>query len=244
MALYCFVKEEPKKSRKIVSLISYTSLFTGAFFLFWSLYPLISFEIYSALFLRARLLTPIPRSDIASSLAAANNIMGAYNLSSSNLSDYTKAGIWFPAKKQKQNLKPKINEYLISIPKLNIFDAKVIVGGEDLTAGLIHYLPTSYPGEYGNVAIFGHSTLTALSKPNDYRSIFTYLPSLERGDEILVKMNDNNYKYKVYEMFVVKPDQVSVLDQQFDNSYLSLITCVPPGLLTNRLVVRARLERI
>lgn len=243
MALYAFVKGKPKASRRIVIAISYTSLFIGAFFLFWSLYPIISFEIFANLFLKKNVLTPLPRSEVASSVDAASSILGSYNLSSTNLSDFTKAGLWFPAKPQekKTNIPLPVKEYTLSIPRLNISGARVIVGGEDLTAGLIHYLPKSYPGEYGNVAIFGHSTIPVLSKPNDYKSIFTFLPSLNKGDEIFIKIGDNTFKYTVYEMIVVAPDQVSVLDQRYDNSYLSLITCVPQGTWLNRLVVRAKL---
>lgn len=243
MAIYSYAKKRPEPQRRIINLLSYSSLIIGSLFLFWSFYPIISFQIYSHLFIQNRVLAPVPKSDTVSSLEEANSIPGAFNFSSTNLSDYTKVGLWFPSRKQEAKGEAKIKEYTLSIPKLNINDAKVIVGGEDLTEGLIHYLPISYPWEYGSVSIFGHSTLPALSKPNDYKSIFTYLPSLENGDEILVKIKDATYKYKVYEMFIVKPDQVSVLDQKYDNSYLQLITCTPPGTYFARLVVRAKLEQ-
>jgi sortase A len=42
----------------------------------------------------------------------------------------------------------------------------------------------SAPGEYGNIVIFGHSTLPQLYNPKDYKTIFTYLPSLEKKDHI------------------------------------------------------------
>ena len=135
-----------------------------------------------------------------------------------------------------------VKEYELSIPKLNIKKAKVSVGGDDLTKSLIHYLPQSLPGEYGNVAIFGHSTLPQLYSSKDYKSIFTYLPSLEQGDVIKVKIGDIEYQYQVYDMFVVDPDEVSVLEQQKDGSYLTLITCVPPGTYISRLVVKAKLR--
>jgi LPXTG-site transpeptidase (sortase) family protein len=97
------------------------------------------------------------------------------------------------------------------------------------------------PGELGNVVIFGHSTLPQLYQPNDYKSIFTFLPSLQKGDKIFIKVGDLVYQYEVFEMFVVDPTEVSVLDQQFDASYLTLITCVPPGTYWKRLVVKAKL---
>jgi sortase A len=87
------------------------------------------------------------------------------------------------------------------------------------------------PGEFGNVAIFGHSTLPQLYDEKDYKTIFTYLPSLQKGDTVLITMGDLEYEYEVYDMFVVNPDKISVLDQQFDASYLTLVTCVPWHLL-------------
>jgi sortase A len=135
-------------------------------------------------------------------------------------------------------------EYSLSIPKLNIVRAKVVVGGEDLSRSLVHYLPKSLPGEYGNVAIFGHSTLPQLYNVTDYKTIFTYLPSLEKNDMIMVQLGDLEYEYQITDMFVVMPDKVSVLEQKYDASYLTLVTCVPPGTFWKRLVVRAKLVQL
>ena len=133
-------------------------------------------------------------------------------------------------------------EYTISIPKINIYDAKVRVGGEVLKKSLVHYQPVTLPGSVGNTVIFGHSTLPQLYNVNDYKTIFTFLPSLSEGDVIKVGLQNNTYEYVVSEMFVVKPDQVSVLNQTTDSSILTLVTCVPPGTYWNRLVVRAKLK--
>ena len=100
------------------------------------------------------------------------------------------------------------------------------------------------PGEFGNVAIFGHSTLPQLYSETDYKTIFTYLPSLEKGDKILIQVGDLQYVYEVFDMFVVSPDKISVLDQKYDASYVTLITCVPPGTWWKRLVVRAKLVQL
>lgn len=188
--------------------------------------------------------TPIPRSNIIASLEQANSVLGASNNLSTNLSDFTKAGVWFPSKPQEINKEIKLKNYVISIPKLNIKEAVVTVGGEDLARSLVHYAPTSLPGEYGNVTIFGHSTLPQLYNVKDYKTIFTYLPSLNKGDKISVKADNLNYEYEIYDMFVIDPDQVSVLEQRYDNSYMTLITCVPPGTYWKRLVVRSKLVKL
>jgi sortase A len=244
MALYSYKKEKFRQNKALVNFISYSSMIIGSFFLFWSFYPVVSFEIYSYLFIKNKIFSPIPRSEAVSSLEAANSILGQYNIFSTNLADYTKVGVWFPSKPQIQTDQLKVREYTLSIPKLNIKDAKVIVGGEDLSRSLVHYIPKSLPGEYGNVTIFGHSTLPQLYNTDNYKTIFTYLPSLEKNDKIYVKIDELIYEYEVYDMFVIKPDEISVLDQRYDNAYLTLITCVPPGTYWKRLVVRTKLTKL
>ncbi|MDH7476403.1 MAG: class D sortase [Microgenomates group bacterium] len=245
MSIYIYLKKDNSVKKKMINYFSYVSLAAGSMLLFWAFYPIISFEIYSRLFIQKKINTPVPRSEIASSLEAANSILGTHHVFSSNLRDFTDVNLWFPAKPQGKVINQlSVKNYFLTIPKLNIKDAKVVVGGTDLTKSLIHYLPNSLPGEYGNVVIFGHSTLPQLYNPKDYKTIFTYLPSLEKGDKIIVNLENNEYEYEVYEMFVIDPDQVSVLDQRTDASYLTLITCVPPGTYWKRLIIRARLSKL
>lgn len=242
MAYAVYVKKNNSRRKRAVSTVSYLFLFIGAMLLFWSFYPILSFEIYSRFFLKNTIKTPVSANE-SSSLAQANSVLGVFNIFSNNLRDYTHASLWFPALPQGA-LSGTVNakEYNLSIPKLNIKDAHVVVGGEDLTESLVHYLPQSMPGEYGNVAIFGHSTLPQLYNQKDYKTIFTYLPSLDKGDEVVVKIGDTEYVYEVFTTFVVNPDQIEVLEQEKDGSYLTLITCVPPGTYWKRLVVKARLK--
>lgn len=243
MAVYVYVKKKIKRKNPVIVFFSYILLIIGSFFLFWSFYPVISFEIYSRFFIENKTFTPIPQKEIASSLAVTQSVLGTYNIFSSNLVDFTRAGFWFPTKPQTSSFDFSIKEYYLSIPKLNIKDALVVIGGEDLSKSLIHYLPKSLPGEYGNVVIFGHSTLPQLYNVKDYKTIFTYLFQLEKGDKIYIRLRENTYEYEVYEMFVVEPTEVSVLESRNDNAYLTLITCVPPGTYSKRLVVRAKLSR-
>jgi len=243
MSVHVYVKKDNSPKKKAINYFSYFSLIVGVLLLFWSFYPILSFEIYSRLFLKKNLKTPVPNLDSPASLSEASTILGVFNIFSNNLRDYTKASLWFPSVSQTGSMSTlSVKEYTLSIPRLNIKDAKVVVGGEDLSKSLIHYLPRSLPGEYGNVAIFGHSTLPQLYSPKDYKSIFTYLSSLETGDVIRVKIGDLKYEYQVYDMFVVDPDEISVLEQQKNGSFLTLITCVPPGTYLKRLVIKAKLR--
>lgn len=245
MALYLYVKEKNSSKRKIITYFSYMSLTIGALLLFWSFYPILSFEIYSKLFIEKNIFTPVPASNTVSSLEQANSVLGSYNVFSNNLRDFTQASLWFPSQKEVNIVKAiDVKEYKLSISKLNISNAIVKVGGEDLSKSLIHYLPQSLPGEYGHIVIFGHSTLPQMYNVKDYKTIFTYLPSLEKGDKVVLTMNDLEYEYEIYDLVVVNPDQVSVLEPKNDASYITLITCVPPGTYWKRLVVRAKLSQL
>ncbi|MCX6791525.1 MAG: sortase [Candidatus Gottesmanbacteria bacterium] len=52
-----------------------------------------------------------------------------------------------------------------------------------------------------------------------------------------------SYKYIVYDLAVTDPSDLSALAQRFDDSYLTLVTCVPPGTYWQRLHVFAKLAR-
>lgn len=243
MALYRYVKDTNPRVRQYIQWVSYAALACGMLLLFWAFYPIISFEIYSRFFISRSITSPTPRTMGESTEGFSKNVLGSTTKYSNNLRDFTHASIWFPsAAKVVGTAALPSQEYSISIPKLNISDAKVKIGGEDLSKSLVHYQPVSLPGAIGNTVIFGHSTLPQLYNPKDYKTIFTYLPSLAEGDVIRVTIQNTEYEYRVKNMFVVKPDQVSVLDQVDDRSLLTLVTCVPPGTYWNRLVVRAELQ--
>jgi len=243
--LYVYRKENTSKKRKAINIVSYVTLGMGVLLLFWSFYPVLSFELYSRFILKSGVESPVPINNSASSVRDAQSVLGTNDAFSSNLKDFTQAHLWFPGKQSEgEKIATGVREYALTIPKLNITKARVVVGGDDLTKSLVHYVPRSMPGEFGNVSIFGHSTLPQLYDEKDYKTIFTYLPSLQKGDSLLVKIGDLEYEYEVYDMFVVNPDKISVLDQQYDGAYLTLVTCVPPGTFWKRLVVKAKLLKL
>lgn len=246
MTLHVYLKKKHYEGRKrTVNYVSYFFLIGGALLLFWSFYPIVSSTIYSKLFLRNNINIPISEKNSASSVKDAYSILGAFNIFSNNLRDYTQASIWFPASPQSsQKSQLTVKEYTLSIPRLDIKKARVVVGGEDLTKSLVHYLPKTLPGEYGNVAVFGHSTLPQLYNPKDFKTIFTYLSFLEKGDRIYINIGEFEYRYEVTDSFIVKPTDLSVLEQKKDASYITLITCWPLGTYLERLVVTAKLTKI
>lgn len=158
--------------------------------------------------------------------------------------DYTRASNWFVGAAGDEDFTSvDVSYYTISIPSLGIETATVSIGGEDLSDSLIQYPGTALPGKLGNSVIFGHSILPQFFNPESYLAIFSTLPKLKEGNNIYINYDGISYKYEVEDMFEVKPTDIQVLEQNASDSFLSLITCTPPGhpLKPKRLIVRARL---
>ncbi len=157
--------------------------------------------------------------------------------------DFTKASNWFPTANDNDFTNDKVGFYTVSIPALNIEDATVAIGGEDLSENLIQYPGTAIPGKSGNSVVFGHSILPIFYNPKDYLAIFSTLPTLKNGNEIIVNYDGISYTYIVEDKFEVLPTDVEILEQNSSDSYLSLVTCTPPGHpgKPKRLIVRAKI---
>jgi len=95
-----------------------------------------------------------------------------------------------------------------------------------------HHQGTAMPGEAGNVVLSGH-----ISSPNE-GSVFQKLPSVRAQDGIVVITAQQPYLYRVSDIRVLAPDAVQVLEPTA-SPVLTLITCVPDGVYSHRLVVRA-----
>jgi len=106
-----------------------------------------------------------------------------------------------------------------------------------LLTGVVHYFGTAEPGERGNVFLTGHSSYYWWSD-GKFNTVFSILDKLVVGDTINVNYGGKKYTYKVFDMKVVSPSDISVLDQS-SNSILTLMTCTPVGTNYRRLIVRA-----
>lgn len=143
------------------------------------------------------------------------------------------------------NIVPTV--FYISIPKLGIERAEVEANSNNLSPDerLGHYAGSALPGEVGNTFIYGHSATPMFFDPTNYRTIFSTLDRLKEGDEIVVEFGEKVYKYVVEKSVVLNPKDVSPLEPIapafLRQSYLTLMTCVPPGIRTKRLLVQARL---
>ncbi len=196
------------------------------------IYPLLSYQLLSYFHFKSRLLTP---------LAESANLLPATVLGQET--SRTLLTQWLPDASLERKFSTKITDYTIAIPSLRIEDARVKIGGNDLAISLVHYAGSALPGEFGNAVIFGHSVLPQFFNPNNYLTIFSTLPTIEKGEEIMVFFDGIEYRYQVYEMAEVEALDVSILEQRYDQPYLTLVTCVPPGTYWKRLAVRAKLKR-
>ncbi len=107
-----------------------------------------------------------------------------------------------------------------------------------LERGVVHYGTTPNPGERGNAVIFGHSSGNILNK-GDFKFAFLLLKSLDPGDTFILHYNSKQYVYKVYLKYITPPTDLSVLKARDKPSTVTLFTCDPPGLSTNRLIIVA-----
>lgn len=247
MALYQYVKGPPGgavKKRKKRPALSFVLMGLGGGILIWILWPILSFAAISD-DLFPQTITPVQTVSVRSkNLAVLSPVAFAaagVDQAVPSGSELTNANAWYPTMPQKKVVTP-VNTYSLSIPKLKIQDATVTVAGDDLATSLVHYGGTALPGAYGTAVIFGHSALPQFYSPTNYKTIFSLLPTLQTGDEIDISYDAVKYQYVVYEMVVYGPNDVTTLEQQFDDSYITLVTCVPPGTLWKRLNVKAKLK--
>lgn len=134
-------------------------------------------------------------------------------------------------------------DFTLSIPSINIKNAKVVVDTNDFDKNLAQLPGTAMPGERGNLFITGHSSLPQLYRPDNYKSIFTKLPEVKKGDLVTIEAGGQTFTYKILGMKVVDPSETWVINPPDDEGrYLTLMTCVPPGLYLKRLIVLAQLQ--
>jgi LPXTG-site transpeptidase (sortase) family protein len=124
----------------------------------------------------------------------------------------------------------------IRIPRIAL-DAAIIEAGFALRGWDVprydaaHYWPVAaFPKTSGNIVIAGHA---------GYKdTLFNHLPDATRGDEIILSVEQAERRYRVTEIWTVGPDDAWVM-APLPRETLTLITCVPIGVYSHRLIVRA-----
>ncbi len=161
--------------------------------------------------------------------------------------DYTNLSNWFPSLQLPSSSDTQqMSEYRLDIPAVDIVNAVVNVGGSNLDKNVIQYPGTAGPGQSGTPVIFGHSVLRQFYNPSEknprrYMSIFSKIMTLQKGDLIYVTQDNVRYTYQVTGHTVVQPDQTYILDQDYSQKSLKIVTCVPEGTVLQRGVVSANL---
>lgn len=252
MAMYVYVKAPPKvkrvtvKTRKpaplpglslnqkrLAKISSFIFTGIGVVLIAVVALPLLYYQfIFDPGLTEQKILSPVPVVQAQES----GSVLGAD-------SDYSNANTWFPTAVPQTKVVSAVSSYTLSIPDLHILDATVMIASDDLNKSLIHYGGTALPGDYGNSVVFGHSVLPLFFDPHNYMTIFSTLSTLKNNAKIIINYDGITYTYAVYSREVVDPSDVSALSQRYDDSYLTLITCHPPGTYLKRLVVKARLLR-
>lgn len=139
-------------------------------------------------------------------------------------------------------------EFYLSIPRLGISKALIIPNLDtgnpgiylgELLRGVGHLKGSPFPGGGGNVFLFGHSSLPFLFDSGNYATIFSGLNKLKKGDGIELNFSGKNFFYRVEELKTVGPNS-TIEELRTKGESLTILTCFPPGLLTERLIVKAR----
>lgn len=143
---------------------------------------------------------------------------------------------YFTTDYKEESIRPK--EFNVTIPKLNIENAKASVDSLTFEDNLALFPGTALPGEIGNSFITGHSVLPEFFDTKNYKTIFSNLPDLEVGDDVYVEIEGKKYQFVVQYKKIVDPTDISVLAPISNNGRnLTLMTCVPPGSNSKRMVV-------
>ena len=138
-----------------------------------------------------------------------------------------------------QTEKKKIIGYgLIEIPAIEL-EMPLVKGADNYSLrAAIGWWPQSAPmGNAGNCAVFGHRMVT-------YGRHFNRLDELKQGDEvILYNMEGDRFVYVVTGAEVIEPG--NLVDKLYEHSegfQLTLVTCTPTGVGSQRLLVYAELD--
>ena len=123
----------------------------------------------------------------------------------------------------------------IKIPKIDV-DLPVYYGDtlEVLKKGVGHSSGSYFPGEGGTIIYMGHNS----------KKVFRRFSELQKGNEIVVDTSYGEYKYKIYDMQIIKETDISKLPIKNDKETLMIYTCYPfnnIGYTKQRYVVYANL---
>lgn len=148
----------------------------------------------------------------------------------------------FNEKKRPKYASDPINTKIGIIGKLTINQIDLTIpimegaSQENLKVAAGHLKGTAPLGKQGNAAIAAHRSYT-------YGKQFNRLPEVKTGDHIQVETKHKKLTYKITEKLLVKPTDLSVLQNKKNQSMITLITCHPMKNPTHRYIVKAVLQK-
>lgn len=238
MNSYSFSKQNKRSHKKIIKKgLGFFIIASGLFLISYFFFPIISYQFYYAHSMQD-IEVPVPKRTLASNSSISELFAQGF---SQFTTDFTDARNWYP-QIHGGNKDTSVKSYKLSIPNLKIENAEVSTVDYDLEKHLIQYAGTSTPGERGTSVIFGHSTLPQFFKSDNYKTIFGTLHTIKEGDKIFAEVKGKKYTYTVFSKIITTPEDTDMFVQSFDTSYITIVTCTPPGTVWKRLVVKARLD--
>ena len=122
----------------------------------------------------------------------------------------------------------------IDIPKIGVYlPVRHGTGAETLERAVGHVVGTSLPvGGAGTHAVLSAHSGMASAK------LFSDIDQLVKGDVFCIHVLGEVLAYEVDQIATVLPSDTSLLQIEEDKDYVTLITCMPFGVNTHRLLVR------
>lgn len=124
----------------------------------------------------------------------------------------------------------------LEIPKIDV-DLPINHGTSDeaLSNGVGHIQGTSLPvgGNNTHAVLSGHRGLPS-------SKLLVRLDEMKKGDYFFIRTCNKTLAYKIYNIKVVEPSDISTLKIEKNKDIVSLVTCTPYGLNTHRLVVTGK----
>ena len=122
----------------------------------------------------------------------------------------------------------------IDIPKIGVYlPVRHGTGAETLEQAVGHVVGTSLPvGGAGTHAVLSAHSGMASAK------LFSDIDQLVKGDVFYIHVLGEVLAYEVDQIATVLPSDTSLLQIEEDKDYVTLITCMPFGVNTHRLLVR------
>ncbi|MBI2022403.1 class E sortase [Candidatus Daviesbacteria bacterium] len=204
----------------------------GVFVLMQVVMPVLAYKAWKITSFDESQLLADPKPKVLSGNLIGSDVLG---ISVENINN-------FPAFVSSNGVKVSpYDEFRISVSSIGL-DEKVLVNSNNFELNLSHLPGTSLPGETGNVFITGHSSIwPTFSKKQ--KALLAKLPGVKKGDQVVVEASGQKFNYEVVGIKIVDPKDVSVINPpDEDGRYLTLMTCVPPGFNTKRLIVLAKFK--